>query len=581
MSDKSGAGGRRIRGLVWLVFSVLVLGCVTWFAGAAGNSERVTRMWVSAEVRKDGSARVTEVIDYDFGHPLEGLHGIWRDIPGLTYAVEDDDVTATMDGRPAPYELSYGNTSDRSIRVGDADRTVTGPHRYRITYPLPDVVKNGKLAWDAVGTGWKVDLHDVEIHVAAPYGLDGVRCVRGRTASTQSCRAAQPESGHLVAAPGTVPSGHGVTLYASADRSGAVQAADPAPPAGTRPDAEAAPNPFRTGWKVAVLALVCGLSTIAALRLLGRDRRAAELARPLPGTPPEGLTPAQGGILLTEHIRPHHQVAWLLGTAARGHLSITGSGRHPVLRRTRGSAGAPADEDTTAVLDDMFAGRKDFVLGTYDPWFRSAWQTLGARLAVWQRTSDLWDPAAERRAHAGLLTGLGAALAGVVAAITGSALISHVNAGGPPTAISGAVLTGVGMALCLCSWELKRRTARGAALRLQVESFRQWLAEADATAQTEDAERFELLTAWAVALGLATRWEHSIEESTAPDAPGTARRTSTLTRLGPALAVGLIAASAASATAPSSSGGSGGSGGGSSSGGGVGGGTGGGGGGSW
>ncbi|WP_353943397.1 DUF2207 domain-containing protein [Streptomyces sp. HUAS MG91] len=579
MSDRSGGRPRRVRGLVWLVFSVLVLGCVTWFAGAAGNGERVTRMWVSAKVGKDGGARVTEVIDYDFGHPTSGRHGIWRDIPGLTYEVEEDDVTATMDGRPAPYELSYGNTTDRSIRVGDADRTVTGIHRYRISYPLPDVVKKGKLAWDAVGTGWKVDLHDVEIHVAAPYGLDGIRCVRGRTASTQSCRATRPGAGQLVAAPGTVPSGHGVTLYASADRSSAVRAADPAPPAGARPDAEAATNPFRTGWTTAGLALVCGLLAIGLMRLLGLDRRPEALERPKTGTPPEGLTPAQGGILLTEHVRPHHKVAWLLDTAIRRHIDISGSDSNPALRRTGARAGAP-DEDTEAVLDAMFAGRRELVLGASDPWFRSGWQSLGDRLDGWQRTSDLWEPAAERRANAGLMTGLATTLVGVVAAITGSVLISHVNAGGPPTALAGAALTGVGMALCLFSWELKRRTARGAALRDQVAAFRQWIAEEGASAQTEDAERFELLTAWAVALGLAKRWEQSIEASTAPDATGTARRTSTLSRLGPALAVGLITAAAASATSPSSSGGGGG-GGGSSSGGGVGGGTGGGGGGSW
>ncbi|MYW68752.1 DUF2207 domain-containing protein [Streptomyces sp. SID8379] len=582
----SGARRRRVRGLVWMVFLALALGCVTWFAGAAGNSERVTRMWVSAKVAKDGSARVTEVIDYDFGHPTSDRHGIFRDIPGLTYEVDDEDVHATMDGGPVPYELSYGETTERSIRVGDADRTVSGLHRYRITYPLPDVVKKGKLAWDAVGTGWQVDLRNVEIHVAAPYGLDATRCVRGRTGSTQSCRAAQPDTGHLVAAPGNVAPGNGVTLYASAAaRGAAVQAARPTPPAGARPDAEAAPDPLWTGLTVAGLALGCGLLAVGALRLLGRDRRPADLERPAEGTPPEALTPAQGGILLSEHVEPHHQVAWLLHTAFRRHINIRGTGQHPTLRRTRGLGGVP-DADTTAVLDDMFAGRAEFVLGMYDPLFRSAWQSLGTRLAEWQRTSDLWDPASERRERVARLTGLGATLLGLVAAIIGSVLISHMNTAGWPMSLAGALVTGAGLALCLRAWELKRRSARGAALRLQVETFRQWLTDASPEAvgdATADAERFELLTAWAVALGLAQRWERSIATSTAPATTGGTRRSTAFAQLGPALAVGLITAAAVSATAPSSSGsgGSGGSGGGGSSGGGVGGGTGGGGGGSW
>ncbi|MFJ9041045.1 DUF2207 domain-containing protein [Streptomyces sp. NPDC102406] len=587
MSGKQGSGSRRrrVRGLVGLVISALVLGALTWFAGAAGNTERVTSMWVNAQVAKDGSARITEVIDYDFGHPPESRHGIYRDIPGLTYEVDDEDVRVTMDGAPVPYELSYGDTTERSIRIGDAGRTVTGPHRYRITYPLPDVVRKGKLAWDAVGTGWKVDLHDVTVHVAGSYRWLGSRCVRGRTGSVSPCRWEQPSTGHLVASFGKVASGQGVTLYGATDNrsvSDLVRAVRPAPPAGARPDAAPSPDPLRTGLVLAGLVLLCGVSTMGVVWLIGRDRHPADLARPAEGTPPEGLTPAEGGILLTERVEARHQVAWLLTAAARGHISVTGSGQHPVLRRVPGLGGVP-DEDTAAVIDDMFAGRDQFVLGLYDPLFRSAWQSLGFRLATWQRTSDLWDPAAQRRQHAAIPTGLGATLLGLVAALTGSVLVSHMNSAGWPVATGGGLLTGVGMALCLSAWELRRRSARGAALLAQVESFRHWLAEAPPRA-AEDDDRLETLTAWAVALGVAERWERTVAAATAPAATrGGPRRATAVSRLGPALAVGLVTAAVVSARAPSSSGSSGNSGssGGSFGGDGVGGGTGGGGGGSW
>ncbi|MFD5067996.1 DUF2207 domain-containing protein [Streptomyces sp. NPDC058369] len=579
---------RRARGLIGLVCALLLLGGVTWFAAAAGNTERVTRMWVSAQVAPDGSARVNEVIDYDFGHPTGSRHGIFRDIPGLTYEIGDEDVSVTMDGAPVPYELSYGGTTERSIRIGDAGRTVGGPHRYRISYPLPDVVKKGKLAWDAVGTGWKVDLHDVEVHVTATAPWSGARCVRGRTGSAQSCGAersgvAQPTPGQLTARVGTLAPGNGVTLYGAAGTGAArdaFQAVRPTPPAGARPDAGPGPDPARTALWVTGLALACGLATVGALRLLGRDRSPAVLAQPAEGTPPEGLTPVQGGILLTERVEPRHKVAWLLDTANRGHLSITGTGQLPTLRRVPG--GDP-DEDTAAVLDDMFAGgRVWFTLGTYDAYFRSAWQSLGIRLTAWQQTSDLWDPAGQRRVTVAVGTGLVGTLLGVVAALTGAVLIGHLNAAGPPVAAVGAVLMGTGPALCFRAWELKRRTARGAALLAQVESFQHWLATTSPRS-IDDTERLEQLTAWAVALGVAQRWERSIAAATAPPVTG-ARRSTTLTQLGPALAVGLIVATARSSHAPAatSSGGSGGfSGGGGSSDSGVGGGTGGGGGGSW
>ncbi|MFZ3569625.1 DUF2207 domain-containing protein [Streptomyces sp. BH097] len=588
-----GARRHRIRGLAWVVFTALALGCVTWFAGAAGNSERVTRMWVGARVAENGSARVTEVIDYDFGHPVEGRHGIFRDIPGLTWDVDEDDVSVTMDGGHVPYDVTYGETTDQSIRVGDPDATVSGQHRYRITYPLPDVVKKGKLAWDAVGTGWQLDLRNVEIHVTAPYGLERTRCVQGKRGSTMPCAStARPEAGRLDASFGKVGAGRGVTLYASAgargDASG--RAARPVPPAHAKPDAEASGNPLWTGLVVAGAALACGLLTMGALRLLGRDRRpAADAEQPPPGTPPEGLTPAQGGILLTEHVEPRHQVAWLLGAALDRHIAIRGSGQYPTVRRTPDLARKAPDADTTAVLDDMFAGRGTFVLGTRDSLFRSAWLSLGSRLAAWQRTSDLWEPAGERRARVARRAGVGAFVAGLAAALTGSVLNSQVNAAGWPVALAGAAVVGIGITLCLCSWELKSRTARGAALRLQVESLRRWLAAGSPTPPrpgdepADDEARTELLTAWAVALGEEERWERAVAASTAYDSRTTAHRSTTLSRLGPQIALGLIAAAAISATAPPSSGssGSGGSGGGSSGGGGVGGGTGGGGGGSW
>jgi Predicted membrane protein (DUF2207) len=141
-----------------------------------GNTERVTGMWVSARIADDGSARITEVIDYDFGIGLQDRHGIYRDVPGLSD--HDADVTVTSDSAPAQFLL----LTDR-IRIGDPDEQVYGRHRYRIEYTLHDVAPDGKLAWDAVGTGWQVDLDVVKVEVVAPFALDGVRCVQGAEGS--------------------------------------------------------------------------------------------------------------------------------------------------------------------------------------------------------------------------------------------------------------------------------------------------------------------------------------------------------------------------------------------------------------
>ncbi|MFP3991778.1 DUF2207 domain-containing protein [Streptomyces sp. E11-3] len=586
---------------------VLVLAGVVALAGVVGNTERVSRMWVSAEVAKDGSARITEVIDYDFGYPEHPKHGIYRDIPGLSYDDSETETSATVDGAPVPYELTYGETTDRSIRVGDPDSTVTGLHRYRIQYTLQNVVRDGKLAWDAVGTGWQTDLDNVEIHVVAPYDVTGTRCVQGRTGSQQSCTVAEPEPGHLVVELDQLKAGRGTTLYASGAASGTGgQVAAPIPPSGAA-DGDVIVHPLRTMLWVAGLALACALLVAWLLRFVGRDRLATDgpvgspsdisgggrerrvdidrIAASLTArsVPPEGLSPAQGGILLAERVVPRHQVAWLLSAAIDGHITIEGAERYPTVRRN--AENTPTDPATEAVLAEMFAGREEFTLGLYDQRFRTAWQTLGARMTEWQRTGGLWDSTDEGRERTEQRIGTVATLLGLVAACFGSVLNASTNSAGWPTAIVGAVAMGTGLAVRLRSWELRSRTARGTALWLQVESFRRFLADSSlqpADAMTDD-DQLELYTAWAVALGEVSRWQPAVTASTsAPAATHTVRRSTALARYGPALAVGLVAAATISGGSSSSSGtSSGGSGGSGGSDGGVGGGEGGGGGGSW
>ncbi|MFE5405085.1 DUF2207 domain-containing protein [Streptomyces sp. NPDC056580] len=100
----------------------------SWPTGRAGEGNAG---WVGAEIRADGSARITEVIDYDLGQSGDS-HGIYR------------------------------------LKIGDPGRLVGGVHRHRIQYVLPEAVRGHRFAWDAVGAGWQVDRANAEVHVAGP-----------------------------------------------------------------------------------------------------------------------------------------------------------------------------------------------------------------------------------------------------------------------------------------------------------------------------------------------------------------------------------------------------------------------------
>lgn len=290
-------------------------------------------------------------------------------------------------------------------------------------------------------------------------------------------------------------------------------------------------------------------------------------------TPPEDLTPAQGGILRIETVKDQHKVAWLLTVAADGHFAIEGSDETPVLRR-RDTNGRPVDREAGDILDKMLSTRTSMTLGTRDHWFREGWEHLSWKLDDWRKGSDLWDSALTKRLYRWGWVTLGVLFLGFVLVITGGILNGRRIAAGLPVLLVGAVVAGASVAVAARGWELDRRTPRGTALWLQVEAFRRYLADPstcpdDLPVGTE-ADRY---TAWAVALGVESAWEQAIGASAS--APRAGRRFS------PDLGGVLLAAVVLSAASPASSSGGGGSGGGGSSSGGVGGGAGGGGGGSW
>ncbi|MCX5260569.1 DUF2207 domain-containing protein [Streptomyces canus] len=569
-----------------------VFGGVAALAQTFANTERVTSMWVGAEIRADGSARITEVIDYDFGHS-GGSHGIYRDVPGSPF--EGDDVSVSLDGHKVPWEDTYGDyyrdvtgkqqLADR-LKVGDPDRTVSGVHRYRIQYTLPEVVKGGRLAWDAVGTGWKVDRSRVEIHVVDAHGFSGPRCRHGSWDKGKPCTAQQSEPGHLVVRLDKLKGSEGLTLYATAAKTRlAAVAGLPAEPSG-KAVGETLPHPMRNGGIFLAVAFACAALTVGTFRFLGRDRVAADggrerrveierLARDVvpSAAPPGDLTPAQGGILLTEHVDQRHKVAWLLTAAADGHLTIQGDERHPVLRRR--NSGERTDPEAGEVLRKMFSGRSSLALGSSDLWFRQGWDDLSGKLEHWRTTSGLWDMSLRQRVLVRRLLDVVALMLGFALAITGGILSGRRIAAGMPVLLAGAVVAGLGIAVAARSWELDRRTPRGTALWLQVEAFRRYLTDpSSCPGELPVGERADRYAAWAVALGVESVWEQAI--STATSRPTAGRRFSLdLTD------VLLVAVVLSAASPPSSSGGSSGSSGGGSSSGDVGGGAGGGGGGSW
>ena len=95
--------------------------------------------------------------------------------------------------------------------------------------------------------------------------------------------------------------------------------------------------------------------------------------------PPEELTPPQGGVVLREAVRQEHKVAWLIDEAIDGSIELVDQGPGKVsLRRGKGLG----DPEAAPVLDQMFDGRQQLDLGTYDKPFAAGWSIVGQPAAA-------------------------------------------------------------------------------------------------------------------------------------------------------------------------------------------------------
>ncbi|MEI8411814.1 MULTISPECIES: DUF2207 domain-containing protein [unclassified Kribbella] len=514
---------RRKKDALWLVAGVLLIGLVGLLVGLlAQTGEQVARMWVGAEVRPDGSARITEVIDYDFAG--KDKHGIYRTVP-LDERGDLRDVSITMDGAEVPFRLNGSLVTE--MVIGDPASTVTGTHRYRIEYTLRTLGNLERLAWDAVGTEWEVPIRRVEVHVATPYALRSVHCNAGSYGSGDPCATTQqPRPGQLDAGHGGLDKGQGLTVYGTFTEASGGGATLPEPPTGPAP-AEPEGH-LAQGWLwITGIAVLAALVIAELLRLAGRQRvrggrrmdlgKLARTVRPS-SVPPAELGPAQGGILLTGQVRKNHLVAWLLGAALDGHLRITGA-TQPVLRRAVEEPGN-ADKLTERVVGTLFARNPDVSLRKYSKNFAEAWRELESGLNDWRLSDDmeLWVPGAERARRVALIAGVLAAVAGVIVLIfTADGALDSGTAWRTPTAV-GAALAGGGLAAVLRSWELRARTARGSELWCQAEAYRLYLAGLEGW----DGRDEDLLTAWAAGLGETTSW--TIEAERATKQGGSARQ---------------------------------------------------------
>ena len=301
---------------------------------AADDGWIIDRYASDIEVQRDGGLLITDAIDVDFQR-LTDRHGIFRDIP-VRYRWDPDprmvrtyqiDVRSVRDasGRGLTYQTSREGANFR-IRIGDADRTVSGKQTYRITYIVRGALNtfsdHDELFWNVNGGGWDVPMRVVTatIHTAFD-AFTTVTCFEGPLGSTKSCQSSVSPQRATFSATSALPAGDQLTIV-TALRKGAVNV--PAPML-ERADREIGDYFERTPWTVggALLVMIGGLGLVARRWwTAGRDdpERETIVAE---YEPPEKIRPAQAGLLLDESADTKDVTATIVDLAVRGYLTIT------------------------------------------------------------------------------------------------------------------------------------------------------------------------------------------------------------------------------------------------------------------
>jgi uncharacterized membrane protein YgcG len=502
----------------------------------AQSPEWILDYSVDLEIEAGGDLLVAEEIAYDLG--TEERHGIFRDVPvrfryddrhDRVYPLEVLEVSGSP-GTPVQYVLEDVDNTLR-IRIGDADQTITGRHDYRIVYRVEGTLNgfadHDELYWNAIGADWEVPIQQASVRVRAPAAIGRVACYAGPVGSTRSCGPGETDGRSAAFATSGLDPNEGLTVVVGF-------------PTGVVP----APRPvLEERWSLTqafsvapgTLAMAGGVLVVVLLVLgwlfgvVGRDRRADDPLGSLAGAmveavPPEGIRPAQAGLLVDEVVNPVAIPATLVDLAVRGYVRIeedpaNDDWEKPDWRLVKLKA---ADKNLLDYERKLFDGL--FVAHGRVEDAEAVWlseleknfyhQSTLVRLALYQDAvtrgwfTDYPDEVQQRWVKRGrAVTVLGAALT-VAAALTDYGLVAL------PLLLAGP-------ALMLGARWMPRRTPGGAQLLRRVNRFRAYLqtAGADRADPAQAADQFSPYLPYAIVFGLTEQWTRTLALIGAPAHP--------------------------------------------------------------
>jgi Predicted membrane protein (DUF2207) len=495
----------------------------------AQTLEQILDYTVDLQIEAAGTLLVTEQIAYDFG--TEERHGILRDVP-VRFRYDDRydrvyplEVLGVWTSAQTPGGYTLQDVDDTlRIRIGDPDQTITGQHDYRIVYRVEGALNgfadHDELYWNAIGADWEIPIQQASVTVRAPAAIGQVACYAGPFGSTRSCGPSEADGQTAAFATSGLGPKEGLTVVVGF-------------PTGVVP----APRPvLEERWSLTrafsvtpgTLGMAGGVLVVVLLVLgwlfgiIGRDRRPDDAQGSLAGAmveyvPPEGIRPAQAGLLADEVVNPVAITATVVDLAVRGYLRIEedpfgGDGDKPDWRLVKLKA---ADNDLLnyerVLLEGLFGSRLGSVqLSDLEKQFYDRFELVRSWLArdAVQRGWFIEQP--DKVQQRWVVRGRAVTVVGAVLTVL-AAWQTHYGLVALPILLAG-------LALMLGARRMPRRTPVGAELLRRVNGFRAYLQTAgvDGAGPAQALEQFSPYLPYAIVFGLTDQWTRTLALVGAP-----------------------------------------------------------------
>jgi len=319
------------------IFCVLVLSLKPVWA------EEITSFSVRADIQKDGRVMIKETIVYDFG--TEEKHGIYRNIPLIKTNKEnkklrmDLKLNSVTDETGGSYSFTKIEKDELNLKIGDANRLITGSHTYILTYEITGALTyfsdHDELYWNVNGNQWQVPISNLSFEVRFPFDLEkyviNTACYLGESGSVnQSCMVDPNKERIFFTSPRQLNNYEGVTVVLGFPKNLV---------------AVLEPREIVSFWTTFIGKIVAKLISIALillvifwyvvypLRIIYRWAKYGRDPKPIVGVvsawydPPKtkdgrSLTPAEVGTLIDESADMRDITATVVDLARRGYLKM-------------------------------------------------------------------------------------------------------------------------------------------------------------------------------------------------------------------------------------------------------------------